>query len=52
MGEDHVKRDQERDEYLAGLGLTVLGFDSRQVLTETAGVVEVILRRIKEQLNS
>ena len=52
LQEDHMKRDQERDEYLAGLGLTVLRFDSRQVLTETAGVVEVILRRIKEKLNS
>ena len=51
LQEDHMKRDQERDEYLAGLGLEVLRFDSRQVLTETAAVVEVILRRIKEQLN-
>lgn len=47
-----MKRDQGWDEYLAGLGLTVLRFGSRQVLTETAGVVEVILRRIKEKLNS
>ena len=51
LQEDHQKRDQERDEYLAGLGLEVLRFDSRQVLTETAGVVEVILRRIQAQLN-
>jgi very-short-patch-repair endonuclease len=46
-----MKRDQERDEYLAGLGLEVLRFDSRRVLTETGAVVEVILRRIKEQLD-
>jgi very-short-patch-repair endonuclease len=46
MQEDHVKRDRERDEYLAGLGLQVLRFDSRQVLIETAAVVEIILRRI------
>ena len=52
MQENHLKRDQERDEYLAGLGLEVLRFDSRQVLTETAAVVEVILRRNREQLNS
>jgi very-short-patch-repair endonuclease len=52
LQEDHMKRDQERDEYLAGFGLEVLRFDSRQVLTETAAVVEVILRSIKEQLNS
>ncbi len=51
LQDDHMKRDQERDGYLAGLGLEVLRFDSRQVLTETAGVVEVILRRIKEQLS-
>jgi very-short-patch-repair endonuclease len=49
LQEDHIKRDQERDEYLADLGLEVLRFDSREVLTETAAVVEVILRRIKEE---
>ena len=52
LREGHQKKDQERDEYLAGLGLEVLRFDSRQVLTETAAVVEVILRRIQAQLNS
>jgi very-short-patch-repair endonuclease len=51
LQEDHMKRDHERDEDLIDLGLEVLRFNSRQVLTETAAVVEVILRRIKEQLN-
>ncbi len=50
--EDHRKSDRERDEYLAGMGLTVLRFDSRQVLNETAGVVEVIFRMIKKQMSS
>jgi very-short-patch-repair endonuclease len=36
--------DQQRDEYLRGLGLTVLRFDNRQVLLEMEAVLEVIRR--------
>lgn len=52
MEEGHLQRDKCRDEYLAGLGLKVLRFDSRVVLTETDAVMEVIYRTMTEQLNS
>ena len=52
MQDDHVQRDRKRDEYLGGLGLKVLRFDSRQVLTETEAVVQVISQTIKEKLNA
>jgi very-short-patch-repair endonuclease len=39
---EHQLADQQRDAYLAGLGLRVLRFDNRQVLLETDAVVEVI----------
>nr|WP_305906569.1 endonuclease domain-containing protein [Methylomarinum sp. Ch1-1]MDP4519258.1 endonuclease domain-containing protein [Methylomarinum sp. Ch1-1] len=40
----HREADQNRDEYLRSLGLTVLRFDNRQVLAETEAVLEVIRR--------
>ena len=49
---DQLQKDQKRDEYFAGLDFKVLRFNSREVLIETDGVVEVIFRVIKEQLNS
>jgi len=48
----HFQKDRNRDEYLAGLGLKVLRFNSRVVLTETEAVLEVICRTITEQQNS
>ena len=39
---EHVEQDQRRDEYLTGLGLTVLRFDNLQILQEIEAVVEVI----------
>ena len=41
---EHRESDRQRDEYLRGLGLTVLRFDNRQVLLETEAVLEVIRR--------
>jgi very-short-patch-repair endonuclease len=41
---EHRESDRQRDEYLRGLGLTVLRFDNRQVLLETGAVLEVIRR--------
>lgn len=49
---DHFRKDRQRDEFLGGLGLKVLRFNSREVLKETQGVVEVILRAIRERENS
>jgi very-short-patch-repair endonuclease len=37
----HREKDKQRDEYLNGVGLRVLRFDSREVLLETDAVVEV-----------
>jgi very-short-patch-repair endonuclease len=39
---EHQEADRKRDEYLRGLGLTVLRFDNRQVLLEMEAVLEVI----------
>jgi very-short-patch-repair endonuclease len=54
-GSQHFEREQaekdgERDDYLAGVGLKVLRFTSREVLEETDAVVEVIYRTTAEQL--
>jgi len=38
----HQAADQQRDAYLAGLGLRVLRFDNRQVLLETDAVIDAI----------
>ena len=47
---DHVESDKQRDQYLANLGLKVLRFNSREVLTNTDEVVEVICRTIRALL--
>jgi len=44
----HVQRDAQRDDYLAGLGLSVLRFNNSQVLMELDAVVEVIFHTIAE----
>ena len=49
---DHVKSDQKRDLYLSGMGLRVIRFNSREVLTNTDEVVQVIFRTMKEALVS
>lgn len=38
----HQLADQQREAYLAGLGLRVLRFDNRQVLLETDAVIDAI----------
>jgi len=47
---DHVELDKQRDECLSNLGLKVLRFNSREVLTNTDEVVEVICRTIRALL--
>ena len=42
LEEEHRAADAERDAALAGLGLRVLRFDNRQVLTEIEAVMVVI----------
>jgi very-short-patch-repair endonuclease len=42
--------DRQRDQYLTDLGLKVLRFNSREVLTNTDEVVEVIHRTMRALL--
>jgi very-short-patch-repair endonuclease len=52
MQDDQFRKDRNRDKYLSALGLKVLRFNSNEVLKETDAIVEVIYRRILEQLSS
>ncbi len=40
--EDNAANDRMRDAYIAGLGLRVLRFTNKEVLTNISGVIEVI----------
>ena len=51
MATEHARRDRQRDAYLVNLGLSVLRFNSLQVLQETDAVVEIILGRLPEWLD-
>ncbi len=46
----HAARDTKRDAFLASQGLKVLRFSSREVLNETAGVMESIYGAIEKQV--
>lgn len=46
--EEHAKRDAQRDDYLAGLGIKVLRFNNLEILGSLNGVLEVILNFLKE----
>ena len=48
--EEHQKKDQARDDTLAGLGLQVLRFDNRQVLLEIDAVLAVIDATVKKRV--
>jgi very-short-patch-repair endonuclease len=45
-----IEKDQQRDRCLAGLGLEVMRFNSREVLTNTEEVVEAIYRKMRAKL--
>ena len=47
---EHLARDNERDVLLFKAGLKVLRFNDRQVLSETAAVLEVIYAEVVERL--
>jgi len=51
MKKSNSKRDKDRDTYLAGLGIKVLRFNSREVLKYTDEVVEVIFRAMEKRLS-
>jgi very-short-patch-repair endonuclease len=48
---DHVRRDKQRDSYLADLGIRVMRLNSRAVLKNTDSVVELIYRSVEESLD-
>ena len=52
MESKHLHKDKKRDDFLVGLGLEILRFDSRVVLTETEAVLEIIFRKIIDQQDS
>jgi very-short-patch-repair endonuclease len=47
----NAKRDKDRDAYLAGLGIQVLRFNSREVLRDTDAVVEEIFQTMEKRLS-
>ena len=47
---ENLEKDNQRDEFLTGLGIKVLRFDSRVIFKETEGVLETIYRTVKERL--
>ena len=47
---NHARKDAERDAYLEDMGLKVLRFNSRQVLTQTDGVVQAIADAVSLRL--
>jgi very-short-patch-repair endonuclease len=51
MEKSNSKRDKDRDTYLAGLGIKVLRFNSREVLKYTDEVVEVIYQVMEKRLS-
>jgi very-short-patch-repair endonuclease len=46
-----IERDRKRDLYLAGLGLKVMRFNSREAIMNTDGIVEAICRRLEATLS-
>jgi very-short-patch-repair endonuclease len=48
--EDGLLADQIRDQALSELGLIVLRFSNRQILTETDGVVEFIFKTAQSRI--
>ncbi len=48
---EQAEKDKRRDAYLAAIGLTVLRFNSREVIKETDAVVNVIHRAIATHMN-
>ena len=47
---DHQARDAERDRVLESLGIVVLRFDNRQVLTELDAVMSVVFSTVEKQI--
>ena len=48
---EQAEKDRERDHYLNNRGIRVLRFNSREVLTDTDSVVEVIYQAMQQRLD-
>lgn len=46
----HRAKDMKRDQQLGSVGVQVLRFDDRQVLTETEAVLQIIYQYLQERL--
>ena len=51
LGEMDAAKDRLRDEFMSGLGLKVLRFNSKEVLEEAEAVLETIYKTMNEWLN-
>lgn len=47
---NNAEKDQKRDVYMNAVGIRVLRFNSREVLTQTDAVVEAIAKAVRERL--
>ncbi|TAK63624.1 endonuclease domain-containing protein [Methylobacter sp.] len=47
---DHQVKDEERDRVLESMGIVVLRFDNRQVLTELDAVMSVVFNAVEKQI--
>jgi very-short-patch-repair endonuclease len=47
---DHQVKDEERDRVLESMGIRVLRFDNRQVLTELDAVMSVVFNTVEKQI--
>ena len=50
LEDHHAEKDRDRDNYLSRLGLTILRFNSREVLKEIEATLEAIYRTIAERM--
>jgi len=50
LKEEYLQKDENRDAFLAGLGIYVIRFNSREVLVETDAVVEAIHQAVTVRL--
>ena len=47
--EEGRRRDNSRDHFLQGLGLTTIRFSDREVFENLDGVIDVVMRRLKSR---
>lgn len=50
LAQEHTQRDRRRDDYFVEMGIQVLRFDSREVLSNISSVMEFIFETVKRRL--